>query len=389
MKKRSRDSLLLSLLAALLVLGALGVVAARTALGKPAPAVPAPEAPTPSPTPHVHVFDADSFRCTLCGEICAHDAGFDEAHRCLACGYLCPHETHDPLTAVCPLCGKQFNHHFGMDGVCDVCGSSAVLYTARLPERYYADSAHRGRCLRETLTLPDSLQLDIAVYLPWDYDPEGRYNLLIMMHGDGGSCDDWTDVLERTERGDVCLRTVYDAVVEEHLCDPFLVVGIDNRYMQNSFYGEKLIEETLLPYLASHYATYMADGSIESIRDAREHIAIGGLSRGSIYTYDVAMARCLDVAANFCCFSNGYSGNILRFLRAYAQEGLGFVSYIATVGLQDEPVYVRAHRYDYGVLCSSVDTLRDGDNARLIEVDEGHNFLTWTASMYDALLLMF
>ena len=33
--------------------------------------------------------------------------------------------------------------------------------------------------------------------------------------------------------------------------------------------------------------------------------------------------------------------------------------------------------------------IRDGENARLLEIDEGHNFLMWSASIYDALLLMF
>ena len=48
----------------------------------------------------------------------------------------------------------------------------------------------------------------------------------------------------------------------------------------------------------------MEGDSPEQIRAAREHIAIGGLSRGAMLTYRVGLCRCLDVAANFCCFSN-------------------------------------------------------------------------------------
>jgi hypothetical protein len=68
---------------------------------------------------------------------------------------------------------------------------------------------------------------------------------------------------------------------------------------------------------------------------------------------------------------------------------LPILSYIATVGLQDEYLYVRAHRYDYEVLCTGIDTITDGENARMFEIDAGHNFITWTTSFYNALLLMF
>ena len=50
---------------------------------------------------------------------------------------------------------------------------------------------------------------------------------------------------------------------------------------------------------------------------------------------------------------------------------------------------MRAHRYDYEVLCTGIDTITDGENARMFEIDAGHNFITWTTSFYNALLLMF
>ena len=346
-------------------------------------------APTPEPTVHIHRFDAESHLCVECGERCLHEHGFDSDFFCLDCRWACPHETHSAETAACPVCGRQFNHHFGMDGVCDVCGKEAALYTAELPDRYFSPSAHSGRCLRDTLTLPDGLTLELAVYLPWDYNEETRYNVAIMLHGDGGSCDDWTDAPERTHRGDIQFYTVYDNIIDEHLCDPFIVVAIDNRFLKSSFYGEGLIKNTLLPYIARSFSTGMEGDSYDEIAAAREHIAIGGLSRGSIYTYGVGMARCLDVAANFCCFSNGYIGDVPRQMRAEGRDAFSIKSYIATVGLKDEYLYVRGHRYDYEVLCSSIDALTDGENARLFEIDAGHNFITWTASFYDALLLMF
>ena len=47
------------------------------------------------------------------------------------------------------------------------------------------------------------------------------------------------------------------------------------------------------------------------------------------------------------------------------------------------------HRNIYRSICSRVERVTDGENARMLAIGAGHNFITWTASLYDALLLMF
>ena len=390
MKKRRSHQGTLSVCLAVLLLLAAALLAGRAAQ-LPSPEIILPLASAaPTPTPHIHCFEGGSGRCPDCGWVCGHADGFDGEHRCLTCGWLCPHDgPHSVETAACPVCGAQFNHRFGTDGICDVCGAQAELYSVPLPDAFFAPSGHRGRCLTETLTDAAGREHTIAVYLPWDYRDGTRYNVVLLIHGDGGSCEDWTDAVAHTDRGDVRFFTVYDQIVERHLCEPFLIVGLNNDGMENPVYGESFIEQTVLPHLARSYSTWMEGDGHEQIAAAREHIAIGGLSRGSIYTYTFAMTRCLDVAANFCCFSNGYTTDVTRALRAEEAEGLGFRSYIATVGLQDDYFTVRGHRHCYNTLCRTLDGLADGENARLFEIDAGHNFLTWTASLYDALLLMF
>ena len=390
MKNRRQPSALLSLVLALLLLAALALLAGRAAQ-LPSPELPALAArrPGPSPTPHVHRFEDGTGRCADCGTDCDHAAGFDGEGRCLDCGWLCPHETHDPGTAACPVCGAQFNHHFGMDGVCDLCGAEAPLYTAPLPAAYYVPAAHSGRCLTETLKDAAGIERTIAVWLPWDYSAETRFNVVLLIHGDGGSCRDWTDETLLSDLGELHFCTVYDNIVERHLCDPFLIVGLNNVGMENALYGERFVEETVLPHLARQYSTWMEGDSPEQIAAARRHIAIGGLSRGSIYTYTFGMTQCLDVAANFCCFSNGYDRDVTRRLRSGELQDLDYLSYVASVGLKDDAFTVREHRQCYNTLCNSVDALRDGENARFLELETGHDFLTWTTSLYDALLLMF
>ena len=394
MKKR-----IIALLLLCLLLGGCSMPPAPPAPEPPAPtaqANPATEPPaesTPAPTeepPHIHDFDPADGLCRGCGFACPHEAGFSPEGRCERCLWLCDHARHDPESARCLCCGAQCRHHFGAIGLCEGCGREAPLTGTVLPDEYFEPAEHEGTCLHETLTDPAGRKHEIAVWLPWDYSEETRYNVVLLIHGDGGSCYDWVDKEESTSRGQIQVFRVYDRMAERHLCQPFLVVGLNNRGMgENAAFGEMLIEEVVLPYLARTYSTWMEGDSHEQIVAAREHIAIGGLSRGSVFTYYIAMQRCLDVAANFCCFSNSYTGTVIRSLNSEEALPYEIRCYVAEIGLRDVAEYNRDHRAVYDALCEQVERIRDGENARFLEIDEGHNFLMWTAAVYNALLLMF
>ena len=385
---RKKTSLVL---VALLLIVCVVLCALRAASREPLLPAAAPEesAAAPEETPHRHLFDPDTGLCTLCGFACDHAEGFDEDHRCLVCGRRCSNQSHDPETALCPICGEAFHHHFGMDGICEVCGAEAPLYFAELPDRYFEPSEHEGRHFRETLTDDDGTELEIAVWLPWDYSEEKRYNVVVLMHGDGGQAADWTDEPEPTRLGEIEFRRVYDRMVEERLCEPFLIVGISNRAFAQPEKGEKVLRELLLPYVAQHFSTYLGGGSPEELRAGRAHLAVGGLSRGSMYTYSCVMPRCLDVVGNFCCFSNGDNSRVSAQLESEENRGYEIFSYIASYGMSDDQETASIHRSIYRSICSRVERVTDGQNARMLAVGAGHNFITWTTSLYDALLLMF
>ena len=378
-------------LTALLLIVCVVLCALRAASREPLLPAAAPEesAAAPEATPHRHLFDPETGLCTVCGFVCDHAEGFDEDHRCLVCGRRCSNQSHDPETALCPICGEAFRHHFGMDGICEVCGAEAPLYFAELPDRYFEPSEHEGRHFRETLTDDDGTELEIAVWLPWDYSEEQRYNVVVLMHGDHGQAADWTDEPEPTHRGEIEFRHVYDRMVEERLCEPFLIVGISNRAFAQPEKGEKVLKELLLPYIAQHYSTYLGGGSPEELRAGRAHLAVGGLSRGSMYTYTCVMPRCLDVVGNFCCYSNGDNSRVSAQLESEENRGYEIFSYIASYGMSDDRDTAANHRNIYRSICSRVERVTDGENARMLAIGAGHNFITWTASLYDALLLMF
>lgn len=400
--------LLLLLLAAALLACGMGYTPPPREAAQTAQPQDAPHASEPAAAPaHVHDYDPATGLCRGCGESCPHNGGYDEDGRCricgmaclhpafskegvcLSCGWVCPHEAHDPDTACCLRCGLQRWHAFGADGLC-ACGREAPLTDTVLPDPYFEPAEHEGRCFQETLTDSAGREHTIAVWLPWDYSEETRYNVVLLIHGDGGSCDDWTDKEEGTSRGPIQVYRVYDRIAEEHLCAPFLVVGLNNRGMgDDPAFGEMLIEDVVLPHLARTYSTWMEGDDHEQLEAAREHIAIGGLSRGSVFTYYIAMQRCLDVSANFCCFSNSYPGGVIRALNAEEALSLDIRCYVAEIGLRDVEEYNQDNRALYSAICSQVERIRDGENARFLEIDEGHNFLMWTAAVYNALLLMF
>lgn len=319
-----------------------------------------------------------------------HEHRWDgESGICLTCGWACPHERHDAQTAICLRCGLQCQHHFGAAGVCSGCGTEAPVLTDELPKTWYGPAKNQGTVRRDTVTEENGVEHRFNVWLPYDYNANKQYNLVILIHGDNGSCEDWMDREHDTARGVVKMCWIYDHLTEEKLCRPFIVVSVENERMDDPVYGERYLKEVLLPYLARNYATYAAGSSYEQIAAAREHVAIGGMSRGSIYTYSVGMDRCYDVAANFCCFSNGYMPELPNRLNDEEYGELPMRCYVATVGTDDNPDYVRTHTMQYQLLCDRGEQIRDGENARFLEISGGHDYLTWYVSIYDALLLMF
>ena len=127
----------------------------------------------------------------------------------------------------------------------------------------------------------------------------------------------------------------------------------------------------------------------EALRAGREHLAVGGLSRGSMYTYSCVMPRCLDIVGNCCCFSNGDNSRVYVSLNSEPFADYPILSYIASYGMMDELQVGIAHRNVYRAICNNVERVTDGENARMFAIGAGHNFIMWTASLYDALLLMF
>lgn len=118
--------------------------------------------------------------------------------------------------------------------------------------------------------------MDYGVYLPPCYDeqPERRYPVLYMIHGQSYNHDQW-DRLGADE-------TMYDLVSRGEI-SPFIIVMPRDRSWgppAEDLFGAVLADE-LIPFIDSHYRTL----------DGRGHRAIGGLSRGAGWAVHLGISR--------------------------------------------------------------------------------------------------
>ena len=132
------------------------------------------------------------------------------------------------------------------------------------------------------------------VYLPYGYDPDQTYDLLILCHGIGGSEVEWGMTGE-----DSRVKKIMDRLIYKGEIDPFIVVTPNGRagktQDQSAFYRfDEELRGDLLPALARRYAVDITD---------RGRCAMAGLSMGGMQTINLGIGKCLDLFSAFGAFS--------------------------------------------------------------------------------------
>ncbi len=376
------------------------VVTARVFASAPAPEVtpqPSPEAtpePTPEPTPCPHPDYRDGV-CTVCGAACDHPSW--ENGVCTVCGFVCGHPAHDRETRACTVCGETVIHKF-IAGRCS-CGAEPLAYDSVLPDRFYEECEHPGSI--EPLEYQNAepgwaaYTRHLLVYLPYGYDPEEHYNLLILLHGTGDDETAWLTHPEYVPDRYIEVRTIFDRMIEEQLIEPLIIVSVRLYEDFGSYVGDPTpdrlayeLREIILPYMAEHYATWAESSAPEDLIAARQHFAIGGLSWGSYYTYASGMRQNLPYFGNFICFSGSDDPDLV-------------LSAINSPKLIDYPIYLYYSAagttdiaHNGGVTCfnwivQGADRLTEGENAFLHETQGGHHWIVWSTEIFNALQLAF
>lgn len=350
--------------------------------------------------------------CTRCGYACPHPDWTDS--RCVRCGEACPHDIYEETSHSCARCGAVLEHRY-KGYRCVICGKALEFEDSYIPWELFYGSDRPGRVETLTYETPDYYALahsaestetwekSVSVYLPHGYDPARQYNVLVLVHGMGGTETYWLlGEQEYYGPGTEKVRTLelLDNMIAQGLCREMIVVTptfykdsshrnqYDRQIDQVRFAGE--LRNEILPLIAETYSTYAADGSEESLIAAREHFAYAGLSMGSIYGYNAVLPESVDLFAWYGMFA-GSECNVTAVANALnAPENLRYpLSFLYNcAGTRDS--MGPPHLAQYRQLLELCPQLTEGENAAFTDIQGAyHEYRAWGTGLYNFLRILF
>lgn len=278
-----------------------------------------------------------------------------------------------------------------------------------LPEELLRPAEHRGTVLEEDYPtrdmvsdVPDRINKDVTVYLPYEYDPEEQYDVLILLHCAWADHRFWLGQ-ERNYGSEeapapVSVPNLLDRMIEEGYCRPLIVVSpciyLYDRQPSNAGNGydyeqfEQEIGTDFLPWIAENYGTYAADGSPEALRAAREHFGVLGASFGAYAEYFCAIGENFDLLAWYC-FCGGGEIEPWHLAERWTENG--------TAELPLRMLYICEGEFDdrYGPEISYHNLLTFGDpfkeeNVKFTLVQGwGHEDHSYLVGLYNSLQMFF
>ena len=177
---------------------------------------------------------------------------------------------------------------------------SGVQYEDQVPSAYTRQAEQRGAIEKFVYEAHDYFndnalyEKTAFVYLPYGYDENQTYDLLILCHGIGGSEYEWGMTNEDSK-----VKRIMDNLIQNGEIRPFIVVTPNGRAGKtedrSSFYSfDQELRNDLLPALAAKYAVDITD---------RNRCAMAGLSMGGMQTINLGIGKCLDLFSAFGAFS--------------------------------------------------------------------------------------
>lgn len=231
------------------------------------------------------------------------------------------------------------------------------------------------------------------VYLPAGYDETKQYNVMYLMHGIGGSENEW-GLNDKNSK----LKKILDRLMGEGSVEPFILVtpngkalACEHKEATETFYmfGNELRND-LIPYIESHYATYAEyDENGYDLSATRTHRAMAGLSMGGMQTINIGIGECLDLFSYFGAFSAAPTSNSSAKVAEDIKNSEYTIDYFYNIcGLQDNIAYSAASAAAKN-LPAVCDLMVDGENFTWHEKDGKHDFGIWYLGIYNFSQLAF
>ncbi len=237
-----------------------------------------------------------------------------------------------------------------------------------LPERYMTECPEQGTVTTHRYKGRE----EINVWTPYGYSEHRLYEIVLLMHGGGGSMYSW--LTKERELFDCIFegRDVFDWMAYEKVTVPFIVITLNNK----PDYPEIMVRDIrdALLFVAARYSVYPR-ATTESLIENRDHITIGGLSRGSILTHWF-LSITPEYAANYICMSA--AGPYKDIPAALEKKQVHIKKLFAAAGVADEGYY--------SMTKTSYEFLKDyADESLYLEYIYGHSWHVWFPGVYEAL----
>ena len=215
----------------------------------------------------------------------------------------------------------------------------------------------------------------VYVWKPYNYNANTKYEVVVLMHGTGDNASSWLQTKHSVWGKKINGQNIFDWMAYDNVCKPFIVVTFNSGY--NSLFPNNEIIK-VMKIAAQHYNTYLGNGSDESITAYREHVIVGGLSRGSGNSYQFA-AEHPEYVGNLICMSGS---RCLEELKASLTKSNLKINKLFIACGKNDSKYLKGSKNQFKGLSSEAYT----NSSRLVLYKSmAHDWRTWYAGIYDGL----
>ncbi|MBR5974715.1 MAG: hypothetical protein IK020_05980 [Clostridiales bacterium] len=225
------------------------------------------------------------------------------------------------------------------------------------------------------------------VYLPAGYSADKQYNVIYLMHGIGGSENEWG-----LNNPNSTLKNILDNLIGRGDVEPFILITPNGKALGckhdqdfDSFYNFGLeLRRDLIPYIESHYSTYAnySDHGYD-LSAAREHRAMAGLSMGGMQTINIGIGECLDIFSWFGAFSAAPTSNPAETTAETIKNSSYSIDYFYNLCGTEDDVAGWSATAAAKELASVCDLMVPGVNFTWQERSGGHDWDIWYLGIYN------
>ena len=318
----------------------------------------------------------------------------------------CSHPSHNRETQLCVRCGRKVCHDY-VDGICR-CGQKMAYTTDYFDPALWNDCEEQGTIETLEYTTKDmhgDLHVkQLEVYLPYGYNSQTQYNVLVLMHGTGGDEHYWFK-----ERGYVYpwgdspwkkFSNVLDNMISRKICPPTIVVSPtyylndEAREEGNSFEDDvqqirfEVIKDILLT-ITERYSTYAAGSDYSSLCASRDHFGFLGASYGGMLCCNAILTYDIDVFSWIAAVSGLYADvpEMNRIWEDLGFENLTIHSLYTAAG--DNDMMREDTEESYAALVGFSTKVFDRNSVYVQINDAQHEERVWDNAVYDCLQYFF